>query len=93
MNDRRPSSRADRGHRFALVGALLAVCVLLFFLRDLRATLVVATAIPISVLLANSIVQDGHGMLPLLGESLLKIKPCRSSFSSSLTRLRAQRSI
>ncbi len=34
----------------ALFGALLAICVLLFFLRDVRATLVVATAIPISVL-------------------------------------------
>lgn len=36
--------------RGALFGALLAVSVLLLFLRDLRATLVVATAIPISVL-------------------------------------------
>ncbi len=36
--------------RGALFGAILAVCVLLFFLRDLRATAVVATAIPISVL-------------------------------------------
>ena len=34
----------------ALFGALLAVIVLLAFLRDLRATFVVATAIPISVL-------------------------------------------
>ena len=36
--------------RGALFGAGLAVLVLLLFLRDLRATLVVATAIPISVL-------------------------------------------
>lgn len=34
----------------ALVGALLAVLVLLVFLRSLRATLVVATAIPLSIL-------------------------------------------
>jgi len=34
----------------ALVGAALAVLVLLFFLRDIRATLVIATAIPISVI-------------------------------------------
>lgn len=34
----------------ALYGAALAVLVLLFFLRDLRATLVIATAIPISVI-------------------------------------------
>jgi hypothetical protein len=27
-------------------------------------------SIPLSVLLASSIVQDGHGMLPLLGESV-----------------------
>ncbi len=31
--------------------------------------LFVKGTIPISVLLANSVVQDGHGMLPLLGES------------------------
>ncbi|MEZ4427880.1 MAG: efflux RND transporter permease subunit [Nannocystaceae bacterium] len=33
-----------------LIGGLLAVCVLLFFLRDLRATLVIATTIPFSLL-------------------------------------------
>jgi hypothetical protein len=32
-------------------------------------TLFAKGAIPFSVLLANSIVQDGHGMLPLLAES------------------------
>ena len=32
-------------------------------------TLFANGAIPLSVLLANSIVQDGHGMLPLLAES------------------------
>jgi hypothetical protein len=32
-------------------------------------TLFAKEAIPLSVLLANSIVQDGHGMLPLLAES------------------------
>ncbi len=40
----------DNVKRGALFGALLAVAVLLLFLRDLRATAVVATAIPISVL-------------------------------------------
>ncbi len=33
-------------------------------------TLFAEGAIPFSILLASSIVQDGHGMLPLLGESL-----------------------
>lgn len=33
----------------ALIGALLAVLVLLFFLRDLRATLLIAVAIPLSI--------------------------------------------
>jgi hypothetical protein len=33
-------------------------------------TLYAEGTIPFSVLLASSIVQDGHGMLPLLGESL-----------------------
>ncbi|MBE9522937.1 MAG: arsenic efflux protein [Proteobacteria bacterium] len=40
-------------------------------------TLFTENAIPLSVLLASSIVQDGHGMLPLLAESrrdFLKIK-------------------
>lgn len=32
-------------------------------------TLFVSGTIPISILIANSIVQDGHGMLPLLAES------------------------
>jgi HAE1 family hydrophobic/amphiphilic exporter-1 len=40
----------DNVERAALFGAALAVLVLLVFLRDLRATLIVATAIPISVL-------------------------------------------
>ncbi|QDG51814.1 efflux RND transporter permease subunit [Persicimonas caeni] len=33
-----------------LIGALLAIFVLLFFLRDVRSTLIIATAIPISVI-------------------------------------------
>jgi hypothetical protein len=33
-------------------------------------TLFVEGNIPFSILLASSIVQDGHGMLPLLGDSL-----------------------
>lgn len=40
-------------------------------------TLFTEKAIPFSVLLASSIVQDGHGMLPLLADSrrtFLKIK-------------------
>ena len=34
----------------ALYGGLLAICVLLFFLRNLRSTLIIATAIPISII-------------------------------------------
>ena len=42
---------AVRGVEFsAAIGAVLAVLVLLLFLRSIRATLVVATAIPLSVL-------------------------------------------
>ena len=44
---RQSVSNVQRGAAF---GAILAVLVLLVFLRDLRATMVVATAIPISVL-------------------------------------------
>ncbi len=40
----------DNVQRGALLGGLLAVAVLLFFLRDVRATLIIGTAIPISVL-------------------------------------------
>ena len=43
----------------------------------LFATLFSQSLIPFSILLANSIVQDGHGMLPLLAESrkdFLKVK-------------------
>lgn len=45
----------------ALLGALLAVLVLLFFLRSLRATLVVAAAIPLSVL-STFILMNSEGM-------------------------------
>ena len=34
-------------------------------------TLFAEGKIPFSILLASSIVQDGHGMLPLLGDSLM----------------------
>jgi hypothetical protein len=40
-------------------------------------TLFSQNLVPFSILLANSIVQDGHGMLPLLAESrkdFLKVK-------------------
>ncbi|TPV94826.1 MAG: efflux RND transporter permease subunit [Myxococcales bacterium FL481] len=40
----------DEVRRNVLLGGALAVCVLLFFLRDLRSTVVIATAIPISLL-------------------------------------------
>lgn len=53
-----------RGLRDAgLIGGLLAVCVLLFFLRSLRTTLIVAAAIPFSLLVAA-------GGLYLLGKDL-----------------------
>lgn len=35
-----------------LIGGVLAICVLLFFLRDLRSTVVIAVAIPVSLLAA-----------------------------------------
>ena len=44
------SQSVNNVRRGALMGAALAVIVLLIFLRDLRATLIIGTAIPISVL-------------------------------------------
>ncbi|MDX1607402.1 MAG: efflux RND transporter permease subunit, partial [Candidatus Competibacterales bacterium] len=49
-----------------IVGALLAVAVLLFFLRHLRATLVVALAIPISVVTTFALVYFGGFTLNLM---------------------------
>jgi len=48
------------------IGALLAVGVLLFFLRNLRATLVVATAIPVSVITTFALVYFGGFTLNLM---------------------------
>ena len=40
----------DEVRNAALIGGVLAIMVLLFFLRDLRSTLIIATSIPISVI-------------------------------------------
>jgi len=45
----------DNVSRSALYGGLLAVLVLLFFLRNFRSTLVVATAIPVSIIAAFTV--------------------------------------
>jgi len=42
----------DNVSRAGLFGGLLAICVLLFFLRNFRSTLIIATAIPVSVVAA-----------------------------------------
>lgn len=47
-------------------GALLATAVLLFFLRNLRATLVIATAIPVSVITTFALVYFGGFTLNLM---------------------------
>ncbi len=49
-----------------LAGAVLAVAVLLLFLRNLRATLVVATAIPVSVIVTFALVFFGGFSLNLM---------------------------
>lgn len=49
-----------------LVGATLAIGVLLFFLRNLRATLVIGTAIPISVITTFALVYFGGFTLNLM---------------------------
>lgn len=50
--DQRPyiQGSIDLVQRNILIGAILAVCVLLAYLRSLRSTIVVATAIPISII-------------------------------------------
>jgi len=62
--------------------ALLSVAVLIGLIPEsgphlVFVTLYAAGSLPLSVLVASSIVQDGHGMLPLLAESrvdFLKVK-------------------
>ena len=49
-----------------IFGALLATAVLLFFLRNLRATLVIATAIPVSVVTTFALVYFGGFTLNLM---------------------------
>ncbi|WP_067564090.1 efflux RND transporter permease subunit [Halofilum ochraceum] len=49
-----------------LAGAALAIAVLLFFLRNLRATLVVATAIPVSVITTFALIYFGGFSLNLM---------------------------
>lgn len=60
-------SNAVRGVQVsALLGALLAALVLLLFLRSLRATLVVAAAIPLSVLATFSLIYSQNMTLNLI---------------------------
>jgi hypothetical protein len=57
-----------------LLTLLLIACVLGIIPESgphlLFVTLFAEGKVPFSILLASSIVQDGHGMLPLLGDSL-----------------------
>ncbi|MGD9345320.1 MAG: efflux RND transporter permease subunit [Candidatus Aminicenantes bacterium] len=52
--------------RAALYGGLLAVVVLLFFLRNLRSTTVIATAIPISIIATFSLIYFGGFTLNIM---------------------------
>jgi multidrug efflux pump subunit AcrB len=49
-----------------VIGSLLAVCVLLVFLRDWRATLVAATALPLTIVGTFFIVQLANGTINLM---------------------------
>ncbi len=52
--------------RAALYGGLLAVLVLLFFLRSFRSTIVIATAIPISIIATFALIYFGGFTLNIM---------------------------
>ncbi len=56
----------DNVTRSALFGGLLAVMVLLFFLRNLRSTAIIATAIPVSIMAAFGLMHFGGFTLNLM---------------------------
>jgi HAE1 family hydrophobic/amphiphilic exporter-1 len=50
----------------AVYGGLLAVAVLLFFLRSIRSTVVIATAIPVSIIATFAFLYFGHSTLNIM---------------------------
>jgi hypothetical protein len=64
-----PAALAGRGGWFVLAVACLLGLIPQSGPHLIFVTLYAAGYIPVSVLLANSIVQDGHGMLPMLAHS------------------------